>query len=618
MNTLNIFPTQESFKSLVLLGQSIRLQYRKVWVQLLEAALTQQPPSPNEFFLMYPLQASKECESSKQVWLLRVEDWENIHYLDVSAPVNSLRFAIVGSFYQAQSTDAVWGFSRQFSLPHADKTLGVYRPSPQMMNRILNSLVNPNGLLDFGLLRYNEEFPWKELAQSTQISMQDFLARRTAMFGKTRFGKSNAINLICQGMLDYTKHTHNVGQLIFDVNGEYSNTNPSPGQFSLVACNPGRSTAYFLNERQGHSGGYLLRFNFYQFPELSLDVFKELLPDTITANDFIRGFLTCRLPALQPKSKELDAARSTDLRKLMIYWAILDTAGFEYDSERIKAWLKALGFVLTFNPNFSPDLRQAAYQAMTNAPAPNIPTSMASLMAEIKTIARFRTIYSNDPNLFVKNRPLFDNEEDILMRFLCADNANGPRQLRSCLPYHSPVAEDFMPHILSLLEQGGTVIIDLSVAPEKVVRYFAEKLSTAIFAEQEQKFNRGDLNGRYVQLYFEEAHNIFPLKNTEGTQIYTRLAKEGAKFHIGIVFSTQSPTTISPDLLSQTENFFIAHLSSRTEVERLSDTQVAFQGLEDTILLNRAPGLLQVLTQSHRFVVPMQIHFYKGNNLLIN
>ena len=169
-----------------------------------------------------------------------------------------------------------------------------------------------------------------------------------------------------------------------------------------------------------------------------------------------------------------------------------------------------------------------------------------------------------------------------------------------------------------LLEQGGTVVIDLSSAPERVVWYFAEKLSSAIFAEQEQKYNLGVLEGRFVQIYFEEAHNIFPLKNTESTQIYTRLAKEGAKFHIGIVFSTQSPTTINPDLMSQTENFFIGHLSSRKEVEQLCEMQVAFRGFEEAILINRTPGLLQVLTQSHRYVVPMQAHLFEGRNLLIN
>ena len=610
--------SQQEWEQLVLMGESVRLRYRKVWLQMSEAALTQHPASQHEFLVMYSLEASIKPDTVAQFFVLRVEDWESIDTTKNAVLHTSLRCAIVGSFQKTSDHFSSWRFSSQFSLGHAHTALGAYAPSAQILNCILNGLVNPTGLMDFGFLRYNEDFPWRQLAIQTRISMQDFVARRTAMFGKTRLGKSNAINLICQGMLDYTKNTHNVGQLIFDVNGEYSNTNPSTGQCSLVSANPGRCTAYFLNERQGYTGGYLLRFNFYQFPEKSLDVLKELLPAQIAEYDLVRSFLTCRLSSLQPKLKELESSRNHDLRKIMLFWGVLDAAGFSYDSERIKTWLKSLGFTSTFNPGFSPGLRQAAYQAINNTPAPIAPTSMSSLMTEINMVARFRMIYNNDPHLFVNGKPIFDAEEDILMRFLCADNSTGPRQLRTCLPYHSPVAEDFMPHILMLLEQGGTVIIDLSSAPERVVRYFADKLSLAIFAEQEQKFNLGVLQGRYVQIYFEEAHNIFPLKNTESTQIYARLAKEGAKFHIGIVFSTQSPTTINPDLMSQTENFFIGHLSSRREVEQLSDMQVAFRGFEEAILINRTPGLLQVLTQSHRYVVPMQAHLYEGKNLLIS
>jgi hypothetical protein len=610
--------SQQELEKLFLLGESMTLRYRKVWLQMSETALAQHPISQHEFLVMFPLSTSIKPGTMSHFYLLCVEDWESIHTADISIMHASLRCAIVGSFQKTSEHEAVWRYSSQFSLGHAHFPMGAYAPSVQILNGILNGLVTPSGSMDFGFLRYHEQYPWKQLALQTRISMHDFLARRTAMFGKTRFGKSNAINLICQGMLHYTQNTQNVGQLIFDVNGEYSNTNPRPGQCSLVSANPGRCTAYFLNERQGYTGGYLLRFNFYQFPEKSLDVLKELLPVKIAEYDLVRSFLTCRLANLQHRVKELESNRSHDLRKVMLFWSVLDAAGFSYDSDRMKSWLKSLGFTSTFNPGFSHGLRQAAYQAINNSPAPIVPTSMASLMTEINMIARFRMIYNNDPNLFVNGKPLFDAEEDILMRFLCADNSTGPRQLRTCLPYHSPVAEDFIPHILMLLAQGGTVIIDLSSAAERVVRYFAEKLTSAIFAEQEQKFNQGVLEGRYIQIYFEEAHNIFPLENTEPTKIYARIAKEGAKFHIGIVFSTQSPTTINTDLMSQTENFFIGHLSSQKEVEQLCEMQVAFRGFEEAILINRTPGLLQVLTQSHRYVVPMQAHLYEGRNLLIN
>ena len=68
------------------------------------------------------------------------------------------------------------------------------------------------------------------------------------------------------------------------------------------------------------------------------------------------------------------------------------------------------------------------------------------------------------------------------------------------------------------------------------------------------------------------------------TGVYARFAKEGANFHIGMVYSTQSPSTINKDLLAQTENFFVGHLSSQDETKALSRVQIAFAGIEEDIL----------------------------------
>jgi DNA helicase HerA-like ATPase len=115
------------------------------------------------------------------------------------------------------------------------------------------------------------------------------------------------------------------------------------------------------------------------------------------------------------------------------------------------------------------------------------------------------------------------------------------------------------------------------------------------------------LGNHFVQLYFEEAHNLFASSdNDEGTKIYRRFAKEGAKYHIGMVYSTQSPTTINSDLLAQTENFFIAHLSSRDDVNKLAKVNVAYETLSEDILQAKTPGYIRMLTRSHRFVVSMQ------------
>ena len=44
------------------------------------------------------------------------------------------------------------------------------------------------------------------------------------------------------------------------------------------------------------------------------------------------------------------------------------------------------------------------------------------------------------------------------------------------------------------------------------------------------------LGGKFTQLYFEEAHNLFPIDDKDLTGVYARFAKEGAKLHIGIVY----------------------------------------------------------------------------------
>ena len=137
------------------------------------------------------------------------------------------------------------------------------------------------------------------------------------------------------------------------------------------------------------------------------------------------------------------------------------------------------------------------------------------------------------------------------------------------------------------------MILDLGNATDEIRRYFSDMLSRAVFGHQERKFVNNALGGKFTQLYFEEAHNLFPIDDKDLTGVYARFAKEGAKFHIGIVYSTQSPSTINKELLAQTENFFVAHLSSRDETKALSRVQVAFGGIEEDILTAKTPGYMR-------------------------
>ena len=232
-------------------------------------------------------------------------------------------------------------------------------------------------------------------------------------------------------------------------------------------------------------------------------------------------------------------------------------------------------------------------------------------------MAEFRRTNSNDPTLLSSSSggPMFDADDVAMLEFLNPATGSGPTILRAYLAYHSPNAGDFIGEILELLDRGRTVILDLGNATDEIRRYFSDMLSSHVFRHQEKKFVSNTLGNHYLQLYFEEAHNLFPTDDKDFTGVYVRFAKEGAKFHIGMVYSTQSPSTINKELLAQTENFFVSHLSSQDETKALSRVQIAFAGIEEDILRARTPGYMRMMTLSHRFVVPVQAKKFEATVL---
>jgi hypothetical protein len=496
----------------------------------------------------------------------------------------------------------------------------LFRPNNALMDLLINGGVFPANRIAFGTLRTSEGLDYLDEPLQALVSMNDIRGKRSAMFGKTRMGKSNTVKLVIQGMLDATATHRNVGQLIFDVNGEYANSNPQDGVGAIAMAYRDRCTCYYLTHRntQSDANGILLRFNFHERTSEALAVMRELLPPEVANSDYVSGLLGCQIPPLSRGEDEAPLQVFRRIRKIMLYWTVLEASGFEANPERLKAALVAMGMPGSFNPGFSPALRLAAYQAIRNCPPPPLPASFANMASEFQVVGRFSKQYPNDPSLMHDGRFIFDMDEELMVTFLQPHAGTGTYVLRPCLPYHSPDAVNFTADTLERLSRGETVIIDLGSASQQIIRFFARSLSEAVFRAQEKKFANNELNDVFVQLYFEEAHVIFPQVASNVMDIYARIAKEGAKFNIGFVYATQSPTTISKDLLTQTENFFIGHLSSELDVQGLSLVQRAFKSVEERILRQRSAGLLHVLTYSHRYVVPIQANLYTGESRLVS
>ena len=495
----------------------------------------------------------------------------------------------------------------------------VYAPDPKLLDIIVNGIVRSENKFSIGKLRLTEcLLPFANVPQpdlDVQVSTNDFRGFRTAMFGKTRLGKSNVVKIIAQSILETTKEDKSVGQLIFDVNGEYANDNPQDGNSSIRSAYQDRCQVYALNPRSD-TPSKPLKLNFYENPHDCLPVLKSLLAQDGRGSIYVTSFSSVELPSIDDIKNLPQGKRDRAARKIQIYWAILHKAGYEANMDKLKSILRGTN-AKGFDPHFNKQLRDAAY-SHSDIEVPSAPVSLDDLLRELIVIGKFAI--ENDGNEHEALRSsssgnnIFDSEDMALLRFLVPEGRGaGASMLSTYKDKHSKDAADFKSEIVSLLDDGKTVILDLGSATDETRRYFSDMLSKEVFQHQEKKFVSNSLNGHFVQLYFEEAHNLFPKNDNDFTGVYARFAKEGAKFHIGMVYSTQSPSTINKELLAQTENFFVGHMSSQDETNVLAKLQVQFDGLQQDILHSRTPGYMRMLTFSHRFVIPVQINKFEAD-----
>lgn len=527
----------------------------------------------------------------------------------------ALKTKVLGMFYPHPTQLDTIEFSGDLNNYVSAHKYKIYSPNDNLLDLVSNELVPKENRFAIGKLRLTENrlpLPGKKLPDvDIFLSTNDFKGCRTAMFGKTRLGKSNVVKLIVQSLLETTRDTRNIGQLIFDINGEYANDNPQDDNLSIRGAYPDRCTVYALTPKT-NTPSQPLKLNFYHTPNSSKQVLNTLIRQSgRSGSDYVDAFISVDIPDFSevnaiPNNRMNEKIRA--IRKIQYYVALLHKCQFACDENTVRNSIPSANHIRGFNPGFSDALRNAAYSA-SQLQVPQAPNSLDTLQRELEVIHRFKKANPADPNLRSSNgNPIFDQEDNALLEMIEPNpGRSGFSILLRFRTYHDHRAGDYTANILRLLDEGQTVILDLGNADDILMTYFSRQLSEAVFYHQTDKFTNNQLGNHFIQLYFEEAHNLFGYNdNSDETRIYRRFAKEGAKYHIGMVYSTQSPSTINSDLLAQTENFFVAHLASQEDVNKLAKVNIAYESIKNDILQAKTPGYMRMLTRSHRFVVSMQ------------
>jgi DNA helicase HerA-like ATPase len=157
------------------------------------------------------------------------------------------------------------------------------------------------------------------------------------------------------------------------------------------------------------------------------------------------------------------------------------------------------------------------------------------------------------------------------------------------------------------LENGKIVILDLSIGPPKIREEMSIRIAEGIFHRSMETFVSGEFPPHIVA-YIEEAHNLIGKKH-ELTDTWPRIAKEGAKYRMALVYATQEPSSVHPNILANTENWFVTHLNNEGELREISKFY-DFSDFGKSLIRAQDVGFARVKTLSGPFVVPVQIDLF--------
>ena len=129
-------------------------------------------------------------------------------------------------------------------------------------------------------------------------------------------------------------------------------------------------------------------------------------------------------------------------------------------------------------------------------------------------------------------------------------------------------------------DEEHLAIIDLSLVPKDIIYLVTAVIARMIFeALQRYKNEEKEKKPLPTVLVMEEAHTFIQKYNKDSedfsasklcTEIFERIAKEGRKFGLGLVLSSQRPSELSSTVLSQCNTFLLHRITNDRDQEIVS------------------------------------------------
>ena len=214
---------------------------------------------------------------------------------------SGLECNVLGSFHKTQEGEIYFGSDIDNFYSPSNYT--IYKPKGKTLETIVNLGVcektNKNTPVTIGEVKYSSSNGFKTNKSKVYVSSEDFIGKRTAIFGMTRTGKSNTLKKIIQLTDKLNTEETPIGQIIFDINGEYANNNQQDeGTAIYDIIGNDKVIRYSVLEKEGFK---TLKANFYHDITEGFQIIKAKLSQT-TQSGYMDDFISIKL--IEPQEPE--------------------------------------------------------------------------------------------------------------------------------------------------------------------------------------------------------------------------------------------------------------------------------------------------------------------------
>ena len=503
---------------------------------------------------------------------------------------------VIGTFY-VDRNDSKIQFGSDIDNVVSSARYQVFLPSPDVLSWIA-SFPEPNGddLLALGAVRFAST---RRRARESgtdnavvNVHIDDFVSRKTAVFGMTRTGKSNTIKTVVTAIATQAARSGTaVGQLIFDPQGEYANVNEQDQTGLRLLGDEDRVRIYRLGADGTDPQVLPLAMNFFDPANFDavVDFVNSAVNNQFGTYAYVKTFTSINWSEPDRAADYGDWVTWT--KSVLGLYGLLAECGitahtfagggleFGWKDPLFEAFDKA-------NPNLVVKTGNQ-YRATTPEAAKRVMLYMANDKGWNQRSSGGETAFK-----FIAD---FNNR------------ASGKAAIRQLREFHSTSATQRVEEqIWDDMHAGRLAIVDLAHGTGDVAKTISENTVNYLLGRANERFRSGDQAVPF-QIVVEEAHNLFERGAKDvASNPWVRLSKEAAKYQIGLVYATQEVSSVDQRILSNTSNWLVAHLNSDNETRELSH-YYDFKTWAESIRRVEDQGFVRMKTYSGKYIVPVQV-----------